>query len=884
MRTEQTKQYGFILIPVVILLSILAVVTLMIGVETSQEIRESVDKLDVYQIDYVTQTGLNHGLWEVAKSYCGPFNDITNQAFGDHSYSATITPNNAGGSITIYTVSVSDDAWIKKDTPTQNYGSNTVLSTYSDLSQTSIQRALYRFDIAGSGIPAGATVVSAIAKLYVTDSNTAPVNIHQVTSDWTEAAVHWDNINSLHESASLGSIPGSIPADAFFDVNISALAQGWINGDISNQGIMLKTTAILDTASFTSKEYSNSSQRPVLEVTVVTGDLSNRAGIKAVGSLDSGISRSLTRTDIILRQPPSTLVWQPGDELQDAFVWDGTHKYKNFGTSPILNIKNDRNVLVQFAIEALPPGARIIDAKLSLYLEGGSGVNNGVLDLHAISRSWEEGDFDDVDPSSGVPGVTYEEPVDDSTSWTTRGGDYHPEIIDSITLPSMAVGWYEWTVTEQINKWLDGAPNYGFLLREGGGDAGDIDFVSSDNTSTPQYHPKLTVTLACECGVVCLIPQGSGKVLMVARDDVNITAEDVIKRSILESWGYTVTLIDDNDNQATFNSAFANNDVIYVSDTSDSNTVGTKLSNATIGLVNEEGSLNDELGISTSKASYVVKNITIEDTSHPITQIFSASSIPIYALDMEGLTATGTLATDGQTLGKINSEPGLFAIDPGGILADGSSTAPTGMVLLPVGTSQKNFNWDYLNNNGRLIVQRSIEWAKDNPGASCSGISGSFSDVFFYNSFSNDDGDLSWSDDWIEEDTSGNGPTNGKVRVRFGELRMKGRPSGDSPSLARELDLSEHLTATLTFDYRTGSGVDAGKDNAVVEVSDDGGSTWTELESFLNVGPSATGSSSHDISTYIASNTQVRFRINIKYRGPNEYFYVDNVTINATCP
>ncbi|MCF6193674.1 MAG: DUF5050 domain-containing protein, partial [Kangiellaceae bacterium] len=40
---------------------------------------------------------------------------------------------------------------------------------------------------------------------------------------------------------------------------------------------------------------------------------------------------------------------------------------------------------------------------------------------------------------------------------------------------------------------------------------------------------------------------------------------------------------------------------------------------------------------------------------------------------------------------------------------DGTSTAAGRRVILPIGRSNK-FNWDYLNNNGRLLVQRALEW------------------------------------------------------------------------------------------------------------------------------------------------------------------------------
>ena len=160
---------------------------------------------------------------------------------------------------------------------------------------------------------------------------------------------------------------------------------------------------------------------------------------------------------------------------------------------------------------------------------------------------------------------------------------------------------------------------------------------------------------------------------------------------------------------------------------------------------------------------------------------------------------------------------------------------------------------------------------------------GNFRDEFNTVAYNNCDGNLAWAGDWIELDASGTGPSAGKVVITDGELRMYGTPYGDDPSLAREVDLSGHQFATLSFSFRTGAGVDAGEDSAVVEVSGDGGGSWTVLEDFIGAGGSAAGTCSYDISTYVAADTRVRFRINLLYGGPDEYFYVDDVEVKAIC-
>ncbi len=714
---SKKKYKGFILIPVVLMISVLAVVTMMIGMETSNKINVSNVKLDDHQINYVTQAGVNHGLREIYQNNCGPFSDISDQPFGDHEYSATITPNNAGATTNVYTIPASQDTYIRESDPNSNFGNAAALYTYDDDWGNGIYRVLYQFDIAGAGIPINATVVSAVAKIYVKDQPEYDVNIHRITKDWTENAASWNNINTDFEEDVLASIPGNTPNEAYVDVNITPLVQGWVNGSVSNQGIVLRTTIHSDWAEYSSKEHSNSSQHPVLEIT--TSDLiATHANITSIGVLDSGLSRTMTRTDIPLTQAPITIVWQPGDELKDTYI-DGQKngvKKKNYGASPIIILHHDLSLLIQFPVEALPPGAQIIDAKLSLYLEEEwhEHREGGELQIHAITRSWTEGDYDDQDPPSNVDAVTFTEAINSSIKWDSEGGDYDPAIIDSIALPNPQVGWVEWTVTDQINKWLKGAPNHGFLLREtDDAKVGGFNFVSSDNTTTPEFHPKLTITMACECGITCLIPQGSGNLLMVV-GNLDLNDVDETKRAFFESWGYTVSLITDSSSQSTINSAINNNDVIYVSVTSDSVGVGDKLNAATIGLVNDESALTDDLGISQSHAFSTGRNINIVDTSHYITQIFSAGDVSIFIDNMQGLNLAGTPSPELQTLGNWDGQPGLVVIDPGGVLQDGSSTTPASLVQLPLGR-ESHTNWNYLNNNGRLLIQRSIEWAKDNP-------------------------------------------------------------------------------------------------------------------------------------------------------------------------
>ena len=144
-------------------------------------------------------------------------------------------------------------------------------------------------------------------------------------------------------------------------------------------------------------------------------------------------------------------------------------------------------------------------------------------------------------------------------------------------------------------------------------------------------------------------------------------------------------------------------------------------------------------------------------------------------------------------------------------------------------------------------------------------------------SFSGNDGDVDWSGDWIEVDAGGAGAPTGNVIVTGSELRLTLAGS----SAAREADLSGATSASFRFDFRTGTGVEASDpDSVIIEVSDDGGATWTTLEDINYLTGANSGSKNYDISAYMSVNTQIRFQVNNGYGGADEFFYVDDVRID----
>lgn len=145
-------------------------------------------------------------------------------------------------------------------------------------------------------------------------------------------------------------------------------------------------------------------------------------------------------------------------------------------------------------------------------------------------------------------------------------------------------------------------------------------------------------------------------------------------------------------------------------------------------------------------------------------------------------------------------------------------------------------------------------------------------------SYANNDGNSNWSGSWTESDGGGGGASSGAIRITGGELRLQDGVSG-TPSIQREADLlgSPGLnlaSAFLTFDYRTSGNLEDG-DQVSIQVSGNGGGSWTTLETFSNDG---SGSRTYDITAFIANNTRIRWILAGGLSG-SELFYVDNLQI-----
>lgn len=158
----------------------------------------------------------------------------------------------------------------------------------------SARRALLHFDV--SAIPPTATVTSAFLKVFrvsATGSDVSPRTheIYRITSSWAETTATWNTMNDKFSNKD-GTIDAVFPGDETrVSTNLKDLVQGWADGALTNNGVMIidsRENATDDSNwEYGSKENSSPPFRPILEI-IYEEDVGLSALTTVVDGTDSG--------------------------------------------------------------------------------------------------------------------------------------------------------------------------------------------------------------------------------------------------------------------------------------------------------------------------------------------------------------------------------------------------------------------------------------------------------------------------------------------------------------------------------------------------------------------------------------------------------------------
>jgi hypothetical protein len=192
------------------------------------------------------------------------------------------------------------DATILQAYPTTNFGNtNDMYTGYDDLYDPDWQilRSLVKFDV--SAIPQGTPISSAALNVYYSGYYDFPdysrtVTAYHPASNWTELGVWWNNAPT--SATAYGSV--SIIANnswRYVSIDVTDLVRGWVNGTISNHGIMLRSPEVSGSDSSWRQFYTREAGASLTPKLIVTYP----AGVATTTSPEVG--ESLSKGQMVLQ-------------------------------------------------------------------------------------------------------------------------------------------------------------------------------------------------------------------------------------------------------------------------------------------------------------------------------------------------------------------------------------------------------------------------------------------------------------------------------------------------------------------------------------------------------------------------------------------------------
>ncbi len=150
-----------------------------------------------------------------------------------------------------------------------------------------------------------------------TSDATTEDTIYALTRSWDEASVTWMNANAAEPwtlansyftgfpgqlgggefDKTTGVVTSGIGAEAWFNTDVSAMARTWVSTPASNNGCIVQGNYLNKTDVFASKEYTESSQRPILTVTYET------TALRPVSAMISGVRAEVVAGGLRLMFP-----------------------------------------------------------------------------------------------------------------------------------------------------------------------------------------------------------------------------------------------------------------------------------------------------------------------------------------------------------------------------------------------------------------------------------------------------------------------------------------------------------------------------------------------------------------------------------------------------
>ncbi len=163
----------------------------------------------------------------------------------------------------------------------------------------------------------------------------------------------------------------------------------------------------------------------------------------------------------------------------------------------------NRRALLEFDLDAIPPGATITRVSLTLRLMGfGTGETADTIELRALSRDWGEGTvlgpLDGARGGMAMPGdATWSHSFLDRTTWDTPGGDFAETVSTSLAVePASGLKTFPSTpdLVADVQGWVnEPATNFGWILIGDESTGGSIKLWASKESPFASFQPTLEI-------------------------------------------------------------------------------------------------------------------------------------------------------------------------------------------------------------------------------------------------------------------------------------------------------------------------------------------------------------------------------------------------------
>lgn len=302
-RKCQALQKGFIFLPILLTLTLVAVVAILVTRESSMQAEQIVRDQTPTQDRYVGLAGLEIGQKQLQSDLdCTNYQIDATNSFANTSFASTVSatsgspitlnvnvdPNgsnlNFSREITMFdanspapdiTLSVVEGTYLRSDEEEDNYNnSNTWHVKHNLFSPDRV--SLMKFDLSSVDVPIE-YIISATLEMHSAgsaESQTHTVNVHRITVDWDESEAtyeerledtEWQNSDLDWNAVSSTTVDESVVGWKYFDV--TELVKGWLNEDYPNHGLELVGQFLTsNNLEFVSDQNSDSSKHPVLRI------------------------------------------------------------------------------------------------------------------------------------------------------------------------------------------------------------------------------------------------------------------------------------------------------------------------------------------------------------------------------------------------------------------------------------------------------------------------------------------------------------------------------------------------------------------------------------------------------------------------------------------